>query len=139
MGDFNLIRDSFDRSRPGGDTNNMLAFNSVIQAHDLEEISLKGRAFTWSNLQANPLLEKLDWVFTSVEWTTEFPNTMSFPLARMGSDHIPIHVKIGTDIPKAVLFRFENFWMDLMVSMILWMSLSELVLSMFLCFGRDQD
>ena len=70
LGDFNLVRDTSDRSRPGGDTNNMLALNSVMQAHDLEEIPLKGRAFTWSNMQANPLLEKLDWVFTSAEWTT---------------------------------------------------------------------
>jgi hypothetical protein len=33
--DFNLIREPNDRSRPGGDTNNMLLFNSVIEAHDL--------------------------------------------------------------------------------------------------------
>ena len=37
---------------------------------------------------------------------------MSFPLARMGSDHIPIHIKIGTDIPKASLFRFDNCWLE---------------------------
>jgi hypothetical protein len=53
----------------------------MIQVHDLEEIPLKGRNFTWSNMQNNPLLEKLDWVFTSAEWTTEFPNTLSYPLS----------------------------------------------------------
>jgi hypothetical protein len=37
---------------------------------------------------------------------------MSFPLARLGSDHTPIHVQIGNDIPKSNLFRFEIFWMD---------------------------
>jgi hypothetical protein len=89
-----------------------MSFNTVIQTHDLEEIPLKGRSFTGSNMQDAPLLEKIDWIFTSPEWTTKFPNTMSFPLARLGSDHTPIHVQIGNDIPKSNLFRFENFWMD---------------------------
>jgi exonuclease III len=60
MGDFNLIRSQADRNRPGGNVNNMMLFNSLIQLHDLEEIPLKGRAFTWSNMQDTPLLEKLD-------------------------------------------------------------------------------
>jgi hypothetical protein len=37
----------------------MMAFNIVIQAHDLEEIPLKGRSYTWSNMQDAPLLEKI--------------------------------------------------------------------------------
>jgi hypothetical protein len=60
MGDFNMIRSSEDRSRPGGNHNIMLMFNSVIHQHDLEEIPIKGRAYTWSNMQDIPLLEKLD-------------------------------------------------------------------------------
>jgi exonuclease III len=48
MGDFNMIRSSEDRSRPGGNHNIMLMFNSVIHQHDLEEIPIKGRAYTWS-------------------------------------------------------------------------------------------
>jgi hypothetical protein len=112
LGDFNLMRNPTDRNRTGGDTNNMLLFNTVIQIYDLEEIPLKGRSYTWSNMQQSPLLEKLDWVFTSANLTSEFPNTLSFPLSRLGSDHIPIHVQIGTDIPKANLFRFENYWID---------------------------
>jgi hypothetical protein len=63
-------------------------------------------------MQHNPLLERLDWVFTSTTWTYEFPNTLSFPLSRLGSDHIPIHVQIGTYIPRANLFRFENYWIN---------------------------
>jgi endonuclease/exonuclease/phosphatase family metal-dependent hydrolase len=92
LGDFNQIRAPEDRNRPKGDINNMMSFNIVIQAHDLEEIPLEGRSFTWSNMQDAPLIEKRDWIFTSAEWTVEFPNTMSFPLARLGSDHTPIHV-----------------------------------------------
>jgi hypothetical protein len=57
LGDFNLIRALEDRNRPRGDTNNMMSFNSVIQAHDLAESPLKGRNFTWSNIRDTPLLE----------------------------------------------------------------------------------
>ena len=59
MGDFNLIRSPLDRNRPGGDTNNMLIFNSLLQQQDLVEIPIKGRNFTWSNMQDSPLLESL--------------------------------------------------------------------------------
>jgi hypothetical protein len=74
VGDFNLIRDPHDRSRPCGDIHNMMNFSSAIQALDLKEIPLKGRSFTWSNMQNEPLLEKLDWIFTTPEWTSDFPN-----------------------------------------------------------------
>jgi hypothetical protein len=112
LGDFNLIRDPQDRSRPGGNSNNMLAFNSAILAHDLEDIPIKGRAYTWSNMKSQPLLEKLDWIFTSPDWTLEFPNTMAFPLAHIGSDHIPIHIQVGSHILKSQIFRCENYWYD---------------------------
>jgi hypothetical protein len=80
VGDFNLIREPNNRNRPGGDNANMLLFNTVIQARDLEEISLKGRSYTWSYTQNAPLLERLNWVLTIADWTTEFLDTLSFPL-----------------------------------------------------------
>lgn len=76
----------------------------------LVELPLKGKGFTWSNMQADPLLEQLDWFFTSVNWTTEFPDTMVSPLARPTSDHVPCKVSVGTKIPRSNMFRFENFW-----------------------------
>lgn len=50
-------------------------------------------------MQIDPLLEKLDCIFTSAEWTTKYPDTMAIPLAKLSSDHIPIHIKIGNSIP----------------------------------------
>ena len=112
MGDFNLIRSPNDRNRDGGDINNMLLFNGIIQNLDLEEIPLKGRAYTWSNMQNDPLLERLDWIFSSTNWTTTFPNTIATPLAKLTSDHVPIQIQVGTSIPRANIFRFEEYWMD---------------------------
>jgi hypothetical protein len=65
LGDFNLIKSPKDRSRLGRYI--MMHFNTMIQARDLEEIPLKGRDFTGSNMQDSPLLEKLEWAFTSPE------------------------------------------------------------------------
>ena len=86
-----------------------LIFNDVIGHLGLVELPLKGRAYTWSSMQQDPLLEQLDWFFTSVNWTLPFPNTLVLPLARITSDHIPCKVVIGTIIAKINIFRFENF------------------------------
>jgi hypothetical protein len=61
-------------------------------------------------MQSDPLLEQLDWFFTSVNWTHAYPNTMVLPLAKITSDHIPCKIVVSTNIPKTNLFRFENFW-----------------------------
>lgn len=63
-------------------------------------------------MQTNPLLEQLDWFFTSVDWTTQYPNTIVKPLAKYIYDHTPCVVNIQTSIPRATIFRFENFWAE---------------------------
>jgi hypothetical protein len=65
LGDYNFIRGPADRNKPGGDINDMILFNDAINILGLIELPLEGRKFTWSNMQQDPLLEKLDWVFTS--------------------------------------------------------------------------
>ena len=111
MGDFNLMRAPSDRNRPGGDVNDMLMFNEAISNQGLVELPLHGRKFSWSNMQHDPLLVKLDWFFTSASWMTSFPNTIVLPLAKPISDHLPCVIKVGTSIPKARVFRFENYWL----------------------------
>ena len=79
----------------------MFVFNDFIRQQMLTEIPIKGRSYTWSNMQQNPLLEQLNWVFTSLNWTASFPNTIVNPLGRPVSDHIPFSVVIQTIILKA--------------------------------------
>jgi len=62
-GDFNFYRSIFDRNRDGANMNDMMIFNEIISNLGLLEIPLKGRNFTWSNMQSAPLLEQIDWVF----------------------------------------------------------------------------
>lgn len=112
MGDFNFYRYMDNRNKSGGNFHDTQIFNEVIDYLGLVELPLKGRAFTWSNMQSNPLLEQLDWFFTSANWTLDFPNTMVTPMARPTSDHVPCRVSVETKIPKSNVFRFENFWVS---------------------------
>jgi exonuclease III len=113
LGDFNFIRSAGNRNKPGGNLQDMMIFNDIIGHLGMIELPLKGRSYTWSNMQQIPLLEQLDWFFTSPNWTTAYPNTMVFPLAKPESDHVPCVVNIDTFIPKAKIFRFENYWVDM--------------------------
>jgi hypothetical protein len=65
IGDFNFYRSVANRNRPGADMNDIFLFNAMISDLGLVELPLKGRAFTWSNMQHSHLIEQLDWFFTS--------------------------------------------------------------------------
>lgn len=112
LGDFNFYRSLSNRNRSGGNLADTLVFNEAIGHLGLIELPLKGRAFTWSNMQQNPLLEQLDWFFTFPNWTIDYPNTEVLPLAKITSDHIPCKIAISTKIPRSSIFRFENFWVE---------------------------
>jgi hypothetical protein len=86
--------------------------NEIISYLGLVELPLKRGAFTWSNMQTQPLLEQLDWFFTSYQWTLSYPNTMVHPLGKSTSNHTPCVDSISTKIPKANIFRFENHWVE---------------------------
>jgi hypothetical protein len=60
LGDFNHIRRQEDRNRACENVQDMLAFNAAISNIRLEELKLSGNRYTWSNMQDNPLPERLD-------------------------------------------------------------------------------
>lgn len=109
-GDFNLYRQPENRNKPGGDLAEMNLFNELISDLDLTDVPFSGKEYTWSNMQIDPLLIKLDWVLTSAPWSLTYPATHVQPLSRPISDHIPFVIHIGSNIPKSQLFRFENYW-----------------------------
>lgn len=88
-----------------------LLFNEAISKLGLVELPLKGKRFTWTNKQFSPLLERLDWFFTSTSWTLSYPNSFATSMSMETSDHNPCLISINTTIPKAHVFCFENFWM----------------------------
>jgi len=90
----------------------MFLFNEAINTLGLIELPLHGRQYTWTNKQFPPLLERLDWFFTTNSWTTKFPNTMVKTLVMETSDHWPCVVEIAIAIHQAKMFRFENHWLN---------------------------
>jgi hypothetical protein len=51
VGDFNFYRSLENRNREVGNVQDIMVFNSIISNLGLQEIPLKGRKFTWSNMQ----------------------------------------------------------------------------------------
>jgi hypothetical protein len=115
LGDFNFYRFMENHNQPGANLSDIETFNEIISYLGLIELPIKGRSFTWSNMQRDPLLVQLDWFFTSFAWTIKYPNTLVHPLARPTSDHMPCVISIGSLIPKAKVFCFENYWIRLPV------------------------
>lgn len=107
--DFNLCRCADDRNKPKGNITEVQLFNNAIIDLDLVDIPFSGRRFTWSNMQLDPLLVKLDWVLVSSSWGLSFPSTSVQPLAKPISDHIPFLINIGSKIPRSSHSRFENY------------------------------
>jgi hypothetical protein len=90
----------------------MLAFNNAISNLRLVELPLRGCKYTWTNKQQNPLLERLDWFFTSNAWTSMMPNKFVTGLVRDISDHTPCVISASTNIPRPRVFKFENYWLE---------------------------
>ena len=55
LGDFNFYRSLENKNRSGGNLNDSLIFNDAIGYLGLIELPLKGRTYTWSNMQVDPL------------------------------------------------------------------------------------
>lgn len=83
--------------------------NSSVLSHSWNN---KGHRFSWSNMQQDPLLEQIDWFFTSLNWTSTYPNTVVLPQGKPISDHIPCTVQIESTIPASKVFRFESIWVQ---------------------------
>ena len=60
LGDFNYIRSPDNRNKPEGNFHDMFTFNDFIREQNFTELPIKGRHYTWSNMQQNPLLEQFD-------------------------------------------------------------------------------
>lgn len=100
IGDFNMIRTPKNRNKPGGDIQRMLDFNMAISQLGVQEIPLKGQAYTWLNMQRHPLLEKLDWCFVSQAWSMHFSTTAAHSMSKDTSDHVPWVITVRTNVPR---------------------------------------
>jgi hypothetical protein len=107
-GDFNILRKESDKNKLGGTNKWSSLFNSIIDIHDLMELS--GRLFTWSNNRNPPTYEKLDRFLVSLEWDLHFNNVNVSGLSRSFSDHVPLCLKTDFTPPIVRDFRYELYW-----------------------------
>jgi endonuclease/exonuclease/phosphatase family metal-dependent hydrolase len=61
-----------------------------IHINELRENKVSGGAFTWSNHQADPTLEKLDRILVSREWELLFPTVHIHKESKWMSNHNPL-------------------------------------------------
>jgi hypothetical protein len=59
IGDFNFYRYAENRNKFGGNFHDSLIFNNIISHLGLVGLPIKGRSYTWSNMQASPFLSRL--------------------------------------------------------------------------------
>lgn len=113
MGDFNLLRDSEEKSTDNFDQSEADCFNDFINALELQDIPLLDRLYTWSNNQASPTLCRLDRALVNLEWSLLFPDSVLASNTRSTSDHVPIILQASTTVPRAAVFRFNNHYLEL--------------------------
>lgn len=111
-GDFNLIREITDKNSDNIDFHLIEQFNAFIGDFHLRELKRSGQKFTWTNKQDNPIMVNLDRVLFSMDWEEKFPLSISWCLTRVGSDHSPILVDNGVNLPvRPRYFFFDQQWL----------------------------
>jgi hypothetical protein len=108
--DFNLIVNILDKSNDLLNRNMMGKFRWVLGDLELKEMCLNGRRHTWSNKREHPTLEKLDLVFSVVDWEFEYPASFLTALGSSASDHSPLLLRLSVQMKVGKRFHFKAFW-----------------------------
>ncbi|XP_026378383.1 uncharacterized protein LOC113272800 [Papaver somniferum] len=109
-GDVNAVRCDEERNRGEGDSRNKDFLNNFITSHELVDLPLLGGVYTWSDMQVNPLLCRLNRFLLSMDMDLRFPAAIQLALTRVTSDHKPIMLMTKPDIMCKPYFKFENSW-----------------------------
>ena len=105
-GDFNLIYKAEDKNNSNLNRRMMGCFCRFIDDMELQELSLRGRLYTWSSERDTPTLERIDRFFTSEEWLLDFPDHDLSMLSTDCSDHAQLLLKTDCALPHLKHFRF---------------------------------
>lgn len=96
----------------------MLAFNDALNDCGLPDISYIGDPFTWCNKISGPdrVLAFLDRFLCSSNWHLTFPTAEVVHLSYLGSDHMPILLRLSKEthhrwINASKRFTFEHKWL----------------------------
>ncbi len=109
-GDFNLTKDPSERRGRRWCGRLMSMFADLLNHLELIDLPLGNQRFTWSNLQSEPSMAKLDRFLVSPDWDQLFPLSSVRALPRITSDHSPILLSTGVRLA-ARRFQFEAVWL----------------------------
>lgn len=112
-GDFNLVRDSSEKSRGNVNAGLVTLFNQFVSDTSLREMHRHGGAYKWTNKHSSPIIAVLDRVFISADWEMQYPLATARSLIRVGSDHNPLLVETeNRERIRSQIFKFENAWLN---------------------------
>ncbi|KAK8494626.1 hypothetical protein V6N12_005755 [Hibiscus sabdariffa] len=115
LGDFNAVVSPEEKH--GGnsfDHNSAKWYYGFLDQTYLMKIPSSGGSFTWSNQRCNEesILEKLDRILSSLEWSFLFPKAISIIDVAIASDHSPIILLVNGVAKKSKKdFKFESRWL----------------------------
>lgn len=88
--------------------------NRLLNVNGLHSMSFFGNPFTWTNKRSGHelILERLDRVLYNLAWMNNYPNSTSFHLITLASDHCPIlFVTDRIDNNTYKPFRMNKTWL----------------------------
>jgi endonuclease/exonuclease/phosphatase family metal-dependent hydrolase len=109
-GDFNLIVDAADKNNANLNRRMMRKFRKLLSEVELKELYLNGRRYMWSNERERATLERLDRVFSTVDWEVAFPSSFLFAMSSSTLDHCPLLLSLALQFNSGKRFLFESFW-----------------------------
>jgi hypothetical protein len=113
LGYFNMILYAEEKNNDHLDRRIMSSFRHFVQEHEIKDLYLHGRRFTWSNEREAPTLTRIDRALVSVDWDLMHPDAMLQALSSSVSDHAPIHLSLSAAFRPKRRFKFEAFWLNL--------------------------
>jgi hypothetical protein len=105
-----MIVDAADKNQGVLHQRMMGRFRRSLSDLELKELYLNGRRFTWSNERQHPTLERLDRVFSTVDWEEQFPDALLTAASTGPSDHCPLILSLTPDLIRGRRFQFQSFW-----------------------------
>lgn len=88
-------------------------FRNFLSHSELRDLHFQGPMYTWFSVRQNQLFikERLDRCLGNVHWCDTQPNSQTFNLPKLGSDHRPILLDTAPIESRGpLLFRFKHTW-----------------------------
>jgi exonuclease III len=112
-GDFNMILNAHEKNNENLDRNMMRRFGAFVHEHELKDLYMHGRTYTWSNEREQATLTRIDRVLVSVDWDLQHFDSVLQGLSSSVSDHAPLHLALNAAFRPKRRFKFESFWLKL--------------------------